>query len=174
MSIKVCENGHFYDDRHYSVCPQCGLSAESSQHERPRVKKLVISRRANDQDMDRTISYYSEYSGNNYVTGWLVCCKGAEKGRDYRLHFGFNRVGSAVSSDICISGDPQINAAQHCAIVYDEKSNAFFITPGKGTITYLNDHLLEKPQALHAGDAIEIGSTVLRFVPYCGGDVKWN
>lgn len=51
-------------------------------------------------DYGRTIGYYSPVRGNDYVTGWLVCVKGPEKGRDYRLHHGFNRLGRSMDMDV--------------------------------------------------------------------------
>ncbi len=176
MSLKNCENGHFYDDNVFSSCPTCAVKYDNSPQVDPpkKVKKITISRRSVEEDDNRTIAYHSEYTGNNYVTGWLICVEGAEKGRDYRLHFGFNRIGTSGTMDIRIAGDSKIAEKYHCAVVYDDKSNGFFICPGKGTITYLNDELLKKSHPLYKNDEIMIGESRFEFVPFCGGDKKWD
>lgn len=178
MSIKVCENGHLYDDRHYSACPHCGSNGVGSQNSSAggaqSVKKIVISRRSVESDGDKTVSYYSDFTGNNYIAGWLVCAEGSEKGRDYRLYFGFNRIGSSAGSDICISGDSGVAPSHHCSVVYDDRSNKFYIVPGKNSFTYLNDKLLEKASELKVNDRISISNTKLDFIPYCGGNIKWD
>lgn len=178
MSIKVCENGHLYDGRRFSACPHCGktddLSGNSGSQEPQRVQKIVISRRSVEDDGEKTVSYYSEFTGNNYVAGWLVCAEGNEKGRDYRVHFGFNRLGRSGRSDICISSDQGIAENNHCSVVYDDRSNKFFAVPGKGTVTYLNGVILEKASELNSGDRISVSDTELDFIPYCGGDKKWD
>lgn len=175
MSFRTCEKGHHYDDSLFAACPQCAVSINNEEQINPpvRVKKITLSRRTEEAD-ERTISYHSEIKGNNYVTGWLICSQGAEKGRDYRLHFGFNRVGASGAMDICVSGDREIAAKYHCAVVYDDKGNKFYICPGKGTITYVNGELLEKSRELSGYEVIEIGKTKLEFVPYCGGERKWQ
>lgn len=173
MSVKVCENGHLYDDRRYQVCPHCG-KADSSSGEPQSVKKIVISRRSVEDDGEKTVSYYSDIGGNNYVAGWLVCAEGNEKGRDYRIHFGFNRIGRSGISDICISSDAGIAETNHCSVVYDDRSNSFFAVPGKETVTYLNGEILEKVCGLNINDSITVSETRLDFIPYCGGDKKWD
>ncbi len=177
MAIKVCETGHLFDDRYYTVCPECGrpdASSGGNQQGGQKVRKIVISRRADDTDVNRTVSYYSEFTGNNYVTGWLVCCEGANKGRDYRLFSGFNRIGTSADSEVCLTGDSLIGEKSHCAVVYDRKSNRFFVTPGRETLTYLNGELLKSSAGLKMNDILQLGSTKLEFIPYCGGTKSWD
>ncbi len=176
MSLKMCDKGHHYDDSLFASCPVCAVSVNETPQVNPpvKVKRITISRKQTEDAEEKTIAYHSEFKGNNYVTGWLICSEGAEKGRDYRLHYGFNRIGTSGLMDVCINGDRKIADRSHCSVVYDSKGNEFFVSPGKGTITYVNGELLKKSRELHQGDKIEIGETTLEFIPYCGGDKKWD
>ena len=114
-------------------------------------------------DYGRTIGYYSPVRGNDYVTGWLVCVKGREKGRDYRLHHGINRHGRSMDMEVFFSEDR-----------YDGKSNHIYIVPGKGTLTYVNQELLEKQRVLRSGDRLYIGDSIFEFIAYCREGHTWE
>ena len=105
--------------------------------------------------------------------GWLVCVKGGQKGQDFRLFPGFNRVGRRAQSDVCLE-DLRVARENHCAVVYEPKRGEFFLTPGMGTETYLNGTRLEGTKMLENGDEIGLGDSLLVFVPFCGKERTWE
>lgn len=126
------------------------------------------------EDDQRTVSFYSGAKGNDYVTGWLVCVEGPEKGRDYRLHHGFNRIGRDMEMDVQVTDDPAVSRKNHCSIVYDEKSRSFSVVPSPGSLTYYKGQLLEKATRMEAGDEIRMGESGFVFIPFCGEGRTWE
>jgi pSer/pThr/pTyr-binding forkhead associated (FHA) protein len=108
------------------------------------------------------------------VTGWLVCVGGIEIGRDYRIHSGMNAIGRSVDMDIQIVDDTKISQSNHCKIVYDPALNNFYILPFSGSLVYLNDKEITKPERLEKDDHIRIGKSNFVFIPYCEGNRKWG
>lgn len=146
------------------------VAVSSSEH-------TIALEQAADPEMEddaKTIGFYSEVKGNDFVTGWLVCIEGPEKGRDYRLHHGFNRIGRDPGMQVQIADDPAITRKNHCSIVYDDKSNQFSLVPSAGAITYYKESLLTKAEVLQMGDLIEIGSSTLEFIPFCREGRVWK
>lgn len=125
-------------------------------------------------DDAKTVGFYSGAKGNDYVTGWLVCVAGPEKGRDYRLHHGFNRIGRDPGMDIQIADDPAVTRNNHCSIVYDDRRNQFSLVPQSGALTYYNDSLLAKAQILQMGDLIQMGNSTFEFIPFCRKGRVWE
>lgn len=125
-------------------------------------------------DYGRTVGYFSPVRGNDFVTGWLVCTGGPERGRDYRLHHGFNRIGRSMDMDVFVAEDPAISRDTHCSVVYDARANRFYAVPGKGTLTYVNQELLECQHVLTGGDELQIGDSCFEFIPYCREGHTWE
>ena len=121
-----------------------------------------------------TVGIFSKHQGKGYVTGWLVGREGPVKGRDYRIYHGMNWIGRSSNMDICIMEDISISQEKHCAVVYDSKSNQFYIAGGTGTITYLNENLLEGSSVIQLGDTVKIGSSTFEFVPFCREGHTWE
>lgn len=113
-------------------------------------------------------------TGIEPVVGWLVCVNGEEKGRDYRLIRGRNRIGRDSDMDVTIRKDQKVTREEHCSVVYDEKSNLTFLVPGNGTLTYYKGEMLRQPQQLCSGDAVEIGETKFIFISFCEGERVWK
>ena len=92
MGIRRCENGHYYDDEKFFRCPYCGINIDLEDEIDSDQDKTVAIADINysEDDDDRTIMAEGKEEKRYFVTGWLVCVDGAEKGRDYRLHMGFN------------------------------------------------------------------------------------
>ncbi len=134
---------------------------------------LEAAQAAEDDDQ-RTVGFYSGARGNDYVTGWLVCTAGPEKGRDYRLHHGFNRIGRDVGMDVQVLDDPAISRKNHASVVYDEKSNRFSLVPSVGTLTYYHNDLLTKTETIQAGDEIKMGNSTFVFIPFCMEGRVWQ
>ena len=68
----------------------------------------------------------------------------------------------------------RIADVKQCCVVYDSLSNRFFLTPGPGAATYLNDSLLENPRELIMGDVIGMGNSKFEFIPFCREGHVWK
>lgn len=138
-------------------------------------ERTVALESIQEDAQEKTIGFYAGVKGNDYVTGWLVCTAGAEKGRDFRLHHGFNRIGRNLLADVQVMDDPAIADENHCSVVYDEKSNRFSVVPSSsGALTYYNGSLLTKAEILHMGDEISMGGSRFEFIPFCREGRIWE
>jgi hypothetical protein len=114
-------------------------------------------------------------TGIDPVVGWLVCVKGPEKGRDYRIRSEKNTIGRSESMDICIAGDETISRSDQAFLVYDPKRRAFRIQAGTGRgLIYRNGEEVVTSEALLPYDVLEIGESEFLFVPFCGERFQWE
>lgn len=127
-------------------------------------------------DSDKTIAlgFFGVSEEIQPVTGWLVCTRGEEKGKDYRLHSGKNFIGRSAKMDVVLLKDNQIAREKHASIVYDPKGHGFYISPEEANLVYHNDQLLAKVRELKENDKIRVGETELVFVPYCKEERRWQ
>ena len=199
MAIVRCEQGkHFYDNTRFDKCPHCGVRLKSFRtgnsnplNDQVTIAKYTESEELNapyvhyaeipvakinlgNADNDRTVGFYSSMKGNDFVTGWLVCIQGPERGRDYRLHHGFNKIGRGTDMDVFILEDEFISKNSHCSVIYEAKKSQFYISPSGGNLTYLNGEMLTDSKPLKNGDLIVIGQTTLEFVPFCRAGRNWG
>lgn len=198
MAVVRCSSGHYYDDEKFSRCPHCGIftninlagnAQEYSENDERTVaihqdsihlshaeEKTVALKDINygPDDDQKTIGFYSASKGNDFVTGWLVCIEGQEKGRDYRLHHGFNYVGRGYDMDVCIVDEQTISRDKHCAVVYDAKSNAFSLVPTQGNLVYKDDRAVTMPVPLKTGDMIRLGASRFEFIAFCREERVWE
>lgn len=107
-----------------------------------------------------------------FVTGWLVCTDGPDRGHCFSLYKGYNTAGTHLDNPICILADPDIAEGVHFTVIYDDISNQFYLFPQE--VTYCNNELAENVMELHSHDQIKAGNTVLEFIAFCGGDCIWN
>jgi len=113
--------------------------------------------------------------GFDPVVGWLICIKGPNRGRDYRLHSGTNFIGRSKEMDVCIEHDQTISKRNAASISYDDRSKTFFIQKGEvRNLLYLNGKPVRSDADIVIYDRIEIGSTELIFVPLCGDNFNWQ
>lgn len=113
--------------------------------------------------------------GFDPVVGWLICTKGANRGRDYRLHSGTNFIGRSKEMDVCIEHDSTISKRNAASISYDDRSKTFFIQKGEvRNLLYLNGSPVRSDADLVMYDRIEIGNTELIFVPLCSESFNWQ
>ena len=175
MGIRRCENGHYYDDEKFFRCPYCGINIDLEDEIDSDQDKTVAIADINysEDDDDRTIMAEGKEEKRYFVTGWLVCVDGAEKGRDYRLHMGFNRIGRSYQMDICLEDDLAITRDNHCSVIYDDKNGQFLVKPSVGTVTYLNGNILLSAEIIKTGDRIRVGQSTLELVAFCNGEKKW-
>ncbi len=129
-------------------------------------------------DDQKTVSFYSAspiYNDKDPVTGWLICVKGLNFGRDYRLKKGRNFIGRADSMDVAINGENTVSRERHAIIIYEPKQNIFLVQPGDSReLTYLNGQLVLNPTVLKKNDILELGETSLMFIPFCDETFRWD
>jgi pSer/pThr/pTyr-binding forkhead associated (FHA) protein len=123
-----------------------------------------------------TIGVFQKRQGIDPVVGWLVCTRGVNRGRDYRLHSGVNKIGRAPNMDVCIEGDETITRDIHCQIAYSSRNKGFTILPGTGArnLVYLNGEDVFSAMALQPSDLIEIGEGTFSFQPFCSDSFDWS
>lgn len=127
------------------------------------------------EEEDRTISFgFFGMGAKKPVTGWLVCTSGKMRGQDFRLHAGKNFVGRSPSMDVVLAEDRAVSRNRHCAITYDPVGNGFYVVPSGGNLVYYNGKMIEDVKRLRLGDKIQIGDTILVFVPFCQEGITWE
>ncbi len=191
MTMKRCDNGHYFETEKYTSCPSCGVAnlhiqptvavgrmspADQVRNDLdiPTVARGQAKPAAVERDPGATVGVVRKKMGIDPVVGWLVCIEGAEKGRDYRIRSERNFVGRDPKMDICIGGDDAISRDNHAVISFNPKKNTYLLTPGEGRgIIYLNEEEVATPTELKAYDMIELGQTKLLFVAFCGENFKW-
>ena len=110
------------------------------------------------------------------VVGWLICVKGPEKGREYRIHEGYNYAGSETG-DLILRGDPKISPERHFAITYLPRKRRYFISPDAGiSLLSLNGEelLANERKELQNYDRIEVGDSGFLFLALCGERFGWE
>lgn len=128
-----------------------------------------------DEDGQKTVSYYDNAIGSEPVVGWLVCIEGANFGQDFRLKSGRNFIGRASSMDVVLDGDNTISREKHAVILFEPKKCLFLVQPGDSReLFYLNDDVVLSPTQIVAYDQLTIGDTKLVFIPCCNDRFNWN
>ena len=191
MTIKRCPNGHFYDPDANISCPWCAVPTDDYERTR-RINPAAVPMEGNagstvklsprnapssgsSIDEGYTVAVVKRKTGIDPVVGWLVCIKGPDRGRDYRIRSEKNSVGRSDSMDICISGDDTISRNDHAFVVYDPRKKTFRIQAGlsRGLI-YLNGKEVIASELLATYDIISIGQSELLFIPLCGERFQWE
>ena len=196
MTMKRCNNGHFYDSSKYQQCPYCGISNMDASKTMPIIvpkdetvgstfgsavgttvamtAEDLKNRQSSAKDDGKTVGIMKQSKGIDPVVGWVVCIEGPAKGMDYRIKSERNFIGRDASMDIAITSDNGISRNNHAAISYNPKNHCFRLLPGESHgLVYLNDDEVYAPAELKHGDIIELGQTKLVFVPFCGGGFEW-
>lgn len=109
------------------------------------------------------------------VVGWLVCVKGPNAGKDFRIHSDYNYLGSS-KGDLVVPNDKKISRENHLVIAFDPDERAFFIAPASGTnIIRLNDKaLVGTGNELKDYDVIKTGDSVFVFRSFCNENYGWE
>ncbi len=123
-------------------------------------------------DSEKTVSFHT-MGEKDLLAGWLVCTAGPSRGQDFKVYPGFNRIGRDWDADVCIQ-DPAIARANHCAVVYDAKSARFYLVPGKGTLTWLQEKAVEQAVELAERTPFCFGKSTLELVAFCRGEHTWE
>lgn len=108
--------------------------------------------------------------------GWLVVVDGPGKGHVATLGIGRNAVGRGQTERVPLDyGDSTISRIRHCTITYEPRRRTFHVGPGDGdNLTYVDDEAVHETQALKPLARVQLGATVLRFVPLCGPEFSWD
>lgn len=194
MTLLMCSQGHYYDSKKDAECPMCrklkdstlrssmgGINSQRTVsawqlHKNASSEDVIVlgSSRQFEADDGKTIGIFSAKKGNDFVTGWLVCVKGPERGRDYRLHNGYNNLGRGTDQDVFVADDPEISRDGHCSIIYDPKHAQFLLMPLKGNLVYMGEKLIEHPTRLESGDRFQAGSSEFELVAFCRKEHTWE
>ena len=123
-----------------------------------------------------TVGVPQKELGYEPVVGWLVCVKGADQGRDYRIQAGSNFIGrdSVRDNHIIINGDDTISRRHHAEIVYDHIDNTFFINRKKNPHVRINGKIVRQDCDLKANDMLQLGESHFIFIPLCSDKFKWE
>lgn len=115
-------------------------------------------------------------SASSPTVGWLVVVSGPGKGTSLNISYGLQKIGRDPGQHIALSfGDEKISRQHHAALEYDPKLRKFFLSKGENLV-YLNGERVGAGSEceLKAGDQLEMGETILRFIPFCGPDFDWH
>ena len=113
--------------------------------------------------------------GFDPVVGWLICVKGSNRGKDYKLRAGNNRIGRNADMEIRIEGDERISRENAAMITYDDYEKIFILTAGRTrNLVRVNKKMVVSTQILGIYDRITVGQTDLIFVPLCGENFSWQ
>ena len=197
MAQARCSNGHLYDaDIYGSECPYCENGIDTLDFDGgetffqdPLDKSAPVStltpeeiRRTappkayleQQEEIGKTKPTFQPKQGGDPVVGWLVCVKGHDAGKDYRLGARTNTIGRSSKMDVCIRGDDTVTSDVHAKIDYDALNNDFYLLPANNRNTiYLNGAPVYAAQKLAAYDRLRFGRTELLFVPFCGDKFVW-
>ncbi len=192
--MKRCENGHYYDPKKHTSCPYCGVEIDdlpvtdrkrgggagraAAGGEPETVRRQPPEqqdRPATPASDDAVTVAYAGPRGFDPVVGWLVCVDGPERGRDYRIRRGRNRIGRDQKMDIVIRGDRAISRVKEAIITFDERTNKFLIREGEGRgLLYHNGEQVVAAAALAPWDIVEMGKSKFCFVPLCSEKFQWD
>lgn len=146
MKIERCPQGHFYDAHRSSTCPLCPKEPEPE-------------------------SPVPQYP----TVGWLVCTEEPWQGRDFRLHAGYNLIGSGPRADVSIPWDAALTPQGDAIVCYDAQLKLFSFGPrGSALPVRVNGKMIMDAVILNSGDRLTVGSTALLFVSLCGKDFRWE
>lgn len=117
----------------------------------------------------------AETAATGPVVGWLVIIDGPGRGRSVPLGYGMNIIGRGARNRIVLDfGDQQISEEDHFRIAYDRENRKFHLVPGRGTnLVYLGGAPLLSPVELTGQQDLKVGSSLIRFVPFCSTEWDW-
>ncbi len=147
------------------------VAAEAEEAEEA-VAEEVVAEESELETVEKEPEEEPEATVNDYIVGWLVCTAGADKGRDYRLYQGFNRVVLRKGRlQLVLQARDEDEVAG--AVVYDDNSNRFFLMPQQDDIL-LNGETITEAAEIQSGNEISVGEEKLVFVAFCTEERHWN
>lgn len=108
--------------------------------------------------------------------GWLVVVRGPGQGNVLTVGHGANAIGREPDERIRIDfGDETISRRGHATVTYDPRGKTFYVQHGGGkNLTYLEDAPVLALTKLTGFSRIQVGDTLLLFVPLCGERFDWE
>lgn len=163
-----CGNGHVFSSRRYgNICPYCNMTVKEESKEKEATQL--------DGTFDENSEYFEELEVIDPVVGWLVCIKGPQMGRDYRILSEKNFIGRSEDMQIQILGDNKIARRNHAIVAYDPLKRTTLILPGDSQgLVYLNNDAIYTPVELSPYDVIQLGNSQFLFIPLCGEHFEWE
>ena len=144
---------------------------------RPGAKKSQPSERPPEQaaEAEQAVDPPSADAMDDPPVGWLVVIQGPGQGNVVTIGNGSNSLGRDPGERICVDfGDETISRSGHSVITYDPKGRKFYLQHGGGkNLTYIEDSPVLAPTELRAFSKIQLGESVLLFVPLCGEQFEW-
>lgn len=188
MKLKRCDYGHYYDPSKFAECPHCDTRDKQdvtmALYDEPVAAPVPAPQApafeapaACPDDEQATVAMYAKAvdAAVKPPVGYLICLKGASRGRDYKLYAQRNTLGRSDSMDVAIKGDVGISRENNATISYDPRSRVYHLIAGEGkSIVYVNGEEVLTPVKLFPKDKIEIGDTMLVFLPLCGPEFDWD
>lgn len=179
MQLKRCENGHYYDQQKYKQCPHCAAyqtdPVNITQIQQTTPVQPVQQNRPQADDEQMTVRFAQAEMNFDPPVGWLVCVKGPNKGKEYRIRSERNRFGRGDQMDIVVKGDNGISRENHCVISYNPRAKTFALIPQEGkSIVYVGGQEVLSPVYLKPYDRIEVSRSAFVFVPLCGEAFCWE
>ena len=101
------------------------------------------------------------YEGN--FVGWLVCIRGAQRGRDFR-----------IGQDIRLVDEDNNRFAIWARLDYLEDENACLLQPISTGKVLLNGAPVSEPVQLRARDVVCLGGCDYLYIPLCGEGFRWE
>lgn len=165
MPIIQCHKGHRYDSVKFKECPFCKSAAEEVHKEE----------KVDSQDLfASSIGLLESTIDRVPVVGWIVCVKGPERGRDFRIKSGRNSIGRSWKMDISIAKDEALMQAGHAHIIYSTQDGSFRLVSGDGVDILRNGEPVTQETSLEENDRIRLGVSEFVFVPYCKKGRQWE
>jgi len=174
-----CKNGHYYDPERHTNCPYCGVD----------INDFMINREShtanygNVNDMEsygKTLPIQDIMKEKQIekkvepVVGWLVVTSEKNRGMDYRILAGKNKIGKSSTNEIALCHDESVGQFEHANLIYDSYSSSFYLTLGEERgLVDLNGELILSDKKLKKDDHIRIGNTELLFIPFCSETFRW-
>lgn len=162
MELTKCKRGHYYNASIHPSCPKC------------EALDIGVTKPLEEaEDIPKT-TYVGYNEGFRPVVGWLACIEGPDKGVSYEIKTDYNYIGRNSSMDITISDDA-ISGENHAVLGFDLKNSSFLFGPMAGkSLVRVNGNAVLSTVLLKPWDRIEIGKSVLVFVPLCGEHFHWE
>lgn len=195
QKIVSCPHGHYYDANKYQGCPYCSSGnfsptvdpfggAVAPATEAPAqgngfggFAPTMAPQGSAAESMGKTqfVDLSTPAGSPLPVVGWLVAIAGPVRGRDYRIHTGYNYIGRE-RGDVVIRGDATISAEKDANVTYVSQTRRFYIAHELGkNVLLVNDlPVIGGSTELHNYDVITVGSTKLVFLALCGEQFSWD
>lgn len=113
----------------------------------------------------------------DYISGWMVCIAGPQKGKEFRLHSGgYSKIGRNPSFDVALT-DTKISREFSMWVCFDPVTQNYLIgAKAGGNLVYLNGKLFppESTHELKRNDRIRVGESELMFIPLCDENFQWT